>query len=207
MAPAVLMLPQVQSVPNAQVYQELCKKHTTFRERSENVEVSVEVTLQPWHAFKPDGVVLFSDILTPLTGMNIPFDIVKGKGPIIEQPVATMSDVRAIATLDAEGATPYVGEALRHVCEQVGNTATVLGFAGAPFTLASYIVEGGSSKNYAVLKKMAFSNPHVLHALLDKLTDNITKYCRYQADNGAQVRQAIIHGDLIHSIQVDTSGI
>jgi uroporphyrinogen decarboxylase len=87
-----------------------------------------------------------------------------------------------------DGSTPYVGEALRRVSEAVGNEAAVLGFAGAPFTLASYIVEGGSSRNYAILKKMAFSDPTVLHALLDKLTVNITDYCRYQADNGAQVR-------------------
>lgn len=172
-----------------QAYQELCKKHRTFRERSENVDVSVEVTLQPWHAFKPDGVVLFSDILTPLTGMNIPFDIVQGKGPIIASPVATLTDVEKISKLDAEGATPYVGEALARVREAVGDSAAVLGFAGAPFTLASYIVEGGSSKNYSVLKRMAFSEPHVLHALLEKLTQNVTDYCRYQADNGAQVRR------------------
>lgn len=170
-----------------QAYQELCKTHTTFRERSENVDVSVQVTLQPFHAFKPDGVVLFSDILTPLTGMNIPFDIVKGKGPIINKPIATMADVAEITKLDAEGATPFVGQALKRVKDAVGNKAAVLGFAGAPFTLASYIVEGASSKNYSVLKQMAFSNSEVLMALLDKLTENVTDYCRYQADNGAEV--------------------
>jgi uroporphyrinogen decarboxylase len=163
--------------------------HTTFRERSENVDVSIEVTLQPWHAFKPDGVVLFSDILTPLTGMNIDFDIVKGRGPIIAKPVTSMADVNKISALDAEGATPYVGEALRRVRAEVGNSAAVLGFAGAPFTLACYIVEGGSSKNYSVIKRMAFSQPKVLHALLEKLTDNVTDYCRYQADSGAQARR------------------
>lgn len=78
-----------------QEYQDLCQIHKTFRERSENVDVSVEVSLQPWRAFKPDGVILFSDILTPLTGMNIPFDIVAGKGPIIENPIRTMDQVRS----------------------------------------------------------------------------------------------------------------
>eukprot|EP00882_Tetradesmus_deserticola_P011485 GHRQ01012151.1.p1 GENE.GHRQ01012151.1~~GHRQ01012151.1.p1 ORF type:complete len:176 (+),score=69.82 GHRQ01012151.1:92-619(+) len=72
------------------VYQDLCKKHTTFRERSENVDLAVEVSLQPWLAFKPDGVILFSDILTPLPGMNIPFDITAGKGPVIAEPIRTM---------------------------------------------------------------------------------------------------------------------
>lgn len=171
------------------VYQDLCKVHKTFRDRSENVDVSVEVTLQPWHAFKPDGVVLFSDILTPLTGMNIPFDIVAGTGPVIAKPIRTLEDVAAVGTLDAEGETPYVGGALEKVRDAVGNEAAVLGFAGAPFTLASYIVEGGSSKNYSNLKKMAFSEPDVLHALLGKLADNVTDYMRYQADHGAQVIQ------------------
>lgn len=73
------------------------------------------------------------------------------------------------------------------VRDAVGNEAAVLGFAGAPFTLASYIVEGGSSKNYSNLKKLAFSEPEVLHALLGKLADNVTDYMRYQADHGAQV--------------------
>lgn len=72
------------------VYQDLCKKHTTFRERSENVDVAVEVSLQPWKAFQPDGVILFSDILTPIAGMNIPFDIAAGKGPVIFDPIRTM---------------------------------------------------------------------------------------------------------------------
>jgi uroporphyrinogen decarboxylase len=170
-------------------YQELCKKHKTFRDRSENVDVSVEVTLQPWHAFKPDGVVLFSDILTPLTGMSVPFDFITGKGPIIENPVRTLDDVNQITDLDAEAATPFVGEALRRVREAVGNEAAVLGFVGAPFTLASYIVEGGSSKTYSILKHMAFATPNVLHALLNRLADNITEYCKYQAANGAQVIQ------------------
>ena len=73
-----------------QVYQELCKKHPTFRERSENADLAVEVSLQPWRAFRPDGVILFSDILTPLTGMGIPFDITAGQGPIIHDPIRTL---------------------------------------------------------------------------------------------------------------------
>ncbi|PNH10041.1 Uroporphyrinogen decarboxylase 2, chloroplastic [Tetrabaena socialis] len=138
------------------VYQELCKKHPTFRERSERVDLAVEISLQPWHAFKPDGVILFSDILTPLPGMNIPFDM--APGPIIMEPIRTME-------------------------------STVLGFVGAPFTLATYIVEGGSSKSFSHIKKMAFSTPEVLHALLDKLADNVADYVRYQADAGAQTIQ------------------
>jgi uroporphyrinogen decarboxylase len=171
------------------VYQELCRKHKTFRERSENVDLAVEISLQPWEAFKPDGVILFSDILTPLSGMNIPFDIVQGKGPIIADPIRSMEQVEKVTPLDSDGTCPFVGEALRTLRQEVGNASTVLGFVGAPFTLASYIIEGGSSKNFAHVKQMAFSNPEVLHALNSKLADSVADYVRYQADSGAQAVQ------------------
>lgn len=170
-------------------YMELCKKHPSFRERSENADLAVEVSLQPWRAFKPDGVILFSDILTPLTGMNIPFDITGGSGPIIHNPIRTLEQVKQVTSLVPEEATPYVGEALTRLREEVGNQSTVLGFVGAPFTLACYIVEGESSKMYTHMKTLMFKEPAVLHALLDKLADSIADYVRYQADTGAQAVQ------------------
>eukprot|EP00877_Chromochloris_zofingiensis_P010525 jgi/Chrzof1/5726/Cz16g13070.t1_UROD2[v5.2] len=172
-----------------QVYQDLCKKHPTFRERSEVVDLAVEISLQPWKAFRPDGVILFSDILTPLAGMNIPFDIAAGKGPIIQDPIRSMEQVRNVSSLNADESCPFVGESIRILRQEVGNEAAVLGFVGAPFTLATYIVEGGSSKNFAHIKRMAFAEPDILHALLSKLADNIADYVRYQADAGAQVVQ------------------
>ena len=171
------------------IYQDLCKKHPTFRERSETVDLAVEISLQPWEAFQPDGVILFSDILTPLTGMNIPFDIVKGTGPIIMNPVRSMDDIKNITKLEPEKSVPFTGEALTQLRQEVGNNATVLGFVGAPFTLASYIVEGGTSTHYKVIKKMAFDSPAVYHALLDTITDSVIEYVKYQADSGAQVVQ------------------
>ncbi|DBB04895.1 hypothetical protein WJX82_002598 [Trebouxia sp. C0006] len=171
------------------VYQDLCKKHPTFRERSENADLAVEISLQPWRAFKPDGVILFSDILTPLTGMGIPFDIEAGRGPVIHTPIRTMQQVEQVTKLDAHGSVPYVAEALTRLREEVGNQSTVLGFVGAPFTLATYIVEGGSSKNYTHMKRLMFTQPEVLHAFLSKMADNIADYVRYQADAGAQAVQ------------------
>jgi|TARA_B110000003_G_scaffold272664_1_gene308978 uroporphyrinogen decarboxylase len=171
------------------VYQDLCKKHTTFRERSETVDLAVEISLQPYEAFKPDGVILFSDILTPLQGMNIPFDIVKGTGPIIFNPVREMDDIKSITPLEPEKSVPFVGESLKVLRNEIGNEATLLGFCGAPFTLASYIVEGGTSSHYKVIKKMAFDSPAVYEALMNKLTDAVIEYTRYQADSGAQVVQ------------------
>lgn len=88
--------------------------------------------------------------------------------------------MREVSTLTPQEATPYVGEALTRLREEVGNQATVLGFVGAPFTLASYIVEGESSKMYTNIKTLMFKEPAVLHALLDKLADNIAEYVRYQ---------------------------
>ncbi|PPR81547.1 hypothetical protein GOBAR_AA39168 [Gossypium barbadense] len=170
-------------------YQIICEKYPSFRERSENVDLVVEISLQPWNVFKPDGVILFSDILTPLSGMNIPFDIIKGKGPVIFDPIATAADVDQVREFSPEGSVPYVGEALTILKKEVDNKAAVLGFVGAPFTLASYVVEGGSSKNFTKIKKLAFSQPKVvkvLHSLLQKFATSMTKYIRYQADNGAQ---------------------
>lgn len=170
------------------VYQDMCKVHKTFRERSENADLAVEVSLQPWRAFQPDGVILFSDILTPITGMNIPFDIMASKGPVIFDPIRTQKQVDAVTELNPEDCVPYVGEALRRLREEVGGgQSTVLGFVGAPFTLATYIVEGGMSKNYTHIKQLMFSNPDVLHGLLQKLADAVVTYIKYQADNGAQV--------------------
>ncbi|PON79039.1 Uroporphyrinogen decarboxylase [Parasponia andersonii] len=170
-------------------YQILCEKHPSFRERSENVDLVVEISLQPWNVFKPDGVILFSDILTPLSGMNIPFDIVKGKGPIIFNPLRTADDVDQVREFVPEEFVPYVGEALTILRKEVDNKAAVLGFVGAPFTLASYVVEGGSSKHFTKIKRLAFSQPKVLHALLQKFATSMAKYVQYQADNGAQAVQ------------------
>ncbi|XP_058110590.1 uroporphyrinogen decarboxylase [Magnolia sinica] len=170
-------------------YQLICEKYPSFRERSENVDLVVEISLQPWKVFKPDGVILFSDILTPLPGMNIPFDIVKGKGPVIYNPLRTTADVDQVREFVPEESVPYVGEALTILRKEVNNQSAVLGFVGAPFTLASYVVEGGSSKHFTKIKTLAFSQPKILHALLQKFTTSMAKYIQYQADNGAQAVQ------------------
>jgi len=171
------------------VYQDLVKKHPSFRERSENTELSTEISLQPYHAFKPDGVILFSDILTPLTGMNIGFDIDEKLGPVIASPIRTMDRVKELKHLDPDASCRYVGETLRILRNEVDPETAVLGFVGAPFTLATYIVEGGSSREYTTIKNMMFQEPEVLHALMSSLADSIADYVRYQADNGAQVVQ------------------
>lgn len=99
----------------------------------------------------------------------------------LDRPLIPVQQVNQVTRLNAEEATPYVGEALRALRAEVGDDAAVLGFVGAPFTLASYIVEGGSSRNYTHIKRLAFGQPEVLHALLGKLAENVADYVRYQA--------------------------
>lgn len=170
-------------------YRDLREKYPSFRDRSEIPEVAIEVSLQPWRAFRPDGVILFSDIVTPLPGLGIDLDIVEGKGPVIERPIRAQSQIDSLYPLEPEVSLPFIGEILQTLRQEVGHQAAVLGFVGAPWTLAAYVIEGKSSKDYAVIKSMAFSEPAMLHQLLNKLADAIATYIRYQIDSGAQVVQ------------------
>jgi uroporphyrinogen decarboxylase len=171
------------------VYRDLRDKHPSFRERSENPDLAIEISLQPWRAFQPDGVIMFSDILTPLPGLGIPFDIIESRGPIIDPPIRTQAQVDALHPLDPESALPFIKTILGTLRREVGNQSTVLGFVGSPWTLAAYAVEGKSSKDYKTIKAMAFSKPQILHQLLSKLADAIATYVGYQIDCGAQVVQ------------------
>ncbi|WP_448602685.1 uroporphyrinogen decarboxylase [Thermoleptolyngbya sp.] len=171
------------------IYRDLREKYPSFRERSETVDLAVEISLQPWRAFRPDGVILFSDILTPLPGIGIPFDIIESRGPIIDPPIRTQAQVDAIHELDPETHLGFVGKILRTLRQEVGNDAAVLGFVGAPWTLAAYSIEGKGSKDYTIIKSMAFTEPAILHQFLGKLADAIATYVCYQIENGAQVVQ------------------
>lgn len=170
-------------------YRDLREKYPSFRQRSEIPEVAIEVSLQPWKAFGPDGVILFSDIVTPLPALGIDMDIAEGKGPIIEQPIRTQQQVDDLSHFEPEESLPFIREILQALRQEVGNQSTVLGFVGAPWTLAAYAVEGKGSKTYSIIKSMAFSEPAILHQLLGKLADAIAIYVRYQIDSGAQVVQ------------------
>jgi len=170
-------------------YRDLREKYPSFRDRSEIPEVAIEVSLQPWRAFQPDGVILFSDIVTPLPGLGIDMDIAEGKGPIIHSPIRTQAQVDSLHNLDPEASLPFIKPILQALRQEVGNKSTVLGFVGAPWTLAAYAVEGKGSKTYSIIKNLAFSDPAILHQLLTKLADAIAVYARYQIDCGAQVVQ------------------
>ncbi|MGQ9869466.1 uroporphyrinogen decarboxylase [Leptodesmis sp.] len=171
------------------VYRDLRDRYPSFRDRSEKPELAIEISLQPFRAFRPDGVILFSDILTPLPGLGIPFDIVESRGPIIDPPIRSLEQIRQLRPFDPEESLPFIRQILQALRQEVGNQATVLGFVGAPWTLAAYAIEGKSSKDYTVIKSMAFNEPAMLHEFLGKLADAIATYVRYQIDSGAQVVQ------------------
>lgn len=172
-----------------QAYRDLVATYPTFRERSEIPEVSKAISLQPYEAYGVDGVILFSDILTPLPAMGIDFAISEG-GKISIEPIRTRQAFSRMKRFeDVKAACPFVGEVLRDLRKEVGNTATVLGFVGLPFTLASYIVEGKTSKEFENLIELSKKDPQLLHDILALLADNISDYACYQIESGAQVIQ------------------
>lgn len=171
------------------VYRDLRDRYPSFRERSENPDLAIEISLQPFRAFQPDGVILFSDILTPLPGIGIPFDIIESRGPVIDPPIRSLEQIQKLHPIDPEQDFPFIRKILQALRQEVGNQAAVLGFVGAPWTLAAYAIEGKSSKDYTVIKRMAFSEPALLHQFLAKLADAIASYACYQIESGAQVVQ------------------
>jgi len=145
-------------------YRDLRDRYPGFRERSENPDLSYEISMQPFKAFRPDGVILFSDILTPLPGMGIEFDIVERHGPLIHEPIRNQDQIDSLRPLEPAASMSFVGSVLTRLRQAVGTSAAVLGFVGAPWTLAAYAVEGKSSKTYSVIKAMAFREPALLHS-------------------------------------------
>ena len=170
-------------------YRELREKYPSFRQRSEIPEVAIEISLQPWKAFGPDGVIMFSDIVTPLPGLGIEMDIAEGKGPVITSPIRTQAQVDNLYPLEPEESLPFIKTILQALRQEIGDKSTVLGFVGAPWTLAAYSIEGKGSKTYSTIKSMAFSEPSMLHQFLGKIADSIATYICYQIDCGAQVVQ------------------
>ncbi|MDX1977765.1 MAG: uroporphyrinogen decarboxylase [Pseudanabaenaceae cyanobacterium bins.68] len=171
------------------VYRDLRDQYPNFRDRSENPELAAEISLQPFRAFAPDGVIMFSDILTPLPGLGINFDIIESRGPIIDPPIRTQAQVDALTEFDPDQSVPFIRQILQHIHQEVGDRATVLGFVGAPWTLAAYAIEGKSSKDYTVIKQMAYSEPKLLHDFLQKLAVAIATYTCHQIACGAQAVQ------------------
>ena len=167
-------------------YREVRKKFSLL-EICRHPEVCAQVTILPVEQLKVDAAILFSDITLPIGPMGIDFDIVENVGPVIHNPVREAKDVDRIIAFNAEESLPYVGETIEILKRELN--VPLIGFVGAPFTLASYIIEGGPSKSYLKTKSFMYSQPVAWHKLMDKLSTEMAKYLRYQVSKGAAAIQ------------------
>jgi uroporphyrinogen decarboxylase len=158
----------------------------TLLELCKTPELAVEVTLQPL-SLGVDAAILFADILLPLEPMGAPFDFAKGEGPVIRSPIASRAQIDALRVIDPEDSLAYVLKAIRMLRGEL--EVPLIGFAGAPFTLASYLIEGGKSAQFAKTKKLMFGSPGDFHALMAKLSEVVRRYLRAQIAAGAQAVQ------------------
>lgn len=169
-------------------YRELRRKHD-FMTVATTPELAVRATLMPVDRFGVDGAVLFADIMLPFAGMGAPFEIRPGVGPVVADPVRTRAQVERLRVVSAEEGTPYVLEALRLLRRELGDRAALLGFSGAPFTLACYLVEGRGSREFPKTKALMYGQPAVWHALMAALTGTVVEYLKGQIAAGADAVQ------------------
>ncbi len=159
----------------------------TMLESCMRPELVVEITMQPVRRYGVDAAIFFSDIVLPLKAVGVDLDIVPGVGPVVASPVSTLADVEAIPDLTPDH-VPFITEAVQGLVGELGNTP-LIGFAGAPFTVASYLVEGGPSKEHAKTKAMMFGAPEVWDALMRKISGIAAAYLEVQVDAGASAVQ------------------
>ena len=170
-------------------YRALREKYTIL-ELIKSPELAFEVTMQPINAFDLDAAIIFADILPPLEGMGLSLEFVKGEGPVLHNPVRTPADVDALRVTPAEESLPFTLDAIRlTTAELAPRGIPLIGFSGAPFTLAAYAVEGGSSRNHQHVKGLMMSDPATWHKLMEKLSQVVGEYLLAQAQAGAQVLQ------------------
>lgn len=170
-------------------YRTLREKYTIL-EIIKTPDLACEVTMQPISAFDLDAAIIFADILPPLEGMGLNLEFVRGEGPVIHNPLRSSADVEALRTPSPEEALHFTLDAIKLARKELDPLGIpLIGFSGAPFTMASYAIEGGSSRNYVQAKGMMYSDPDAWHMLMDKLATVVGEYLRAQAQAGAQVLQ------------------
>ena len=152
-------------------------------------DLAAEVTLQPVRAFDFDAAIVFADILLPLEGMGIELEFLEKEGPRIHNPVRTAADVARLEVHEPEEKLDYVLSCLRMVRSEIDAKIPLIGFAGAPFTLASYLIEGGSARNFLRTKGLMYEQPELWHQLMEKLAKLVGRFLLAQARAGAQVVQ------------------
>jgi len=164
------------------------REGVTFLEMCRSVERAVEVSLQPIDLVGSEAVIMFQDIFTPIPGMGVELDF--APGPVLAEPIRSAEQVERLRVPDPNESVPFVFEILQTLRRELeARQIPLLGFAGAPFTLAAYMVEGRGSKDFSTLKRMMYRDPKLLNALLDKLTECSVGYLNAQIDAGAQAVQ------------------
>ncbi len=169
-------------------YQALRARHTLL-ELCRTPDLAVEVTLQPVRALGVDAAILFSDLLLPLEPLGIPFEFQQGEGPVILKPVASRADIDRLRRFEPRQELGMVLEAIRALRRELAGKVPLIGFAGAPFTLASYAVEGGHSASFAATKRLMYGDPEAWHRLAALLAEVVADYLRAQVEAGAQALQ------------------
>ncbi len=152
-------------------------------------EIAAEVTLQPVHAHGVDAAILFADILLPLEPMGLNLEFVKGIGPQIDNPFRTAEDLTRLRKIDAKTDLGHVMQAIKILRKELSEEVALIGFSGAPFTVASYMIEGGPSKDFRHVKYLMYSDPETWHAFMEIVTEALTDYFISQIDAGAQAMQ------------------
>ena len=165
------------------------RQNYTLLQLCRTPDLATEVTLQPIRRIEVDAAILFSDLLLPLEPMGIPFDFIKGEGPAIERPVRSAADIAAVRVVDPREALPFTFEAIRQLKRELPPDIPLIGFAGAPFTLASYAIEGGHSNNFALTKALMYGSPEAWHQFADKLASVVAEYLVAQIDAGVDAVQ------------------
>ncbi|MFC6645346.1 uroporphyrinogen decarboxylase [Granulicella cerasi] len=170
------------------------RKHHTLLEICRNPEIAAEVTITAAERLGVDAAIIFADLLLPLTPMGLDFEFVNGEGPVVHQPIRTLEQIQKLDTTRA-GELIYVAQAIEKVGKHFaapradGDQLGIIGFIGAPFTLASYMIEGGGSRNYIEAKKLMYSTDGAWQLLMEKLITVLTEYAQQQVNAGADVIQ------------------
>ncbi len=170
-------------------YRATREKAGSFMDLCRNAELACEVTIQPLERYPLDAAILFSDILTIPDAMGLGLTFNTGHGPQFSNPVRTAADVKNLPIPDPEGELQYVMNAVRTIRKELDGRVPLIGFSGSPWTLATYMVEGGGTKEYGKIKGMMFDQPETLHQLLDKLAKSVITYLNGQIAAGAQAVQ------------------
>lgn len=165
-------------------YRQVREEAGDFMTLCKTPELASEVTLQPLRRFDLDASIIFSDILTIPDALGLGLSFVEGEGPVFQSPITKISDIKNLPKLQPEADLGYVMEAIRLTQKAIDKKIPLLGFSGSPFTLATYMIEGGSSKQFTKIKQWLYQEPTYLHVLLEKLTEAVTDYLLAQAHAG-----------------------